>query len=568
MEKTTKGLKDNLPILLLFIIGILVFANSIFNGFVIDDFEVLVNNALVHSPKNLTQFFEGGAFSRGSATNLYGQHYRPVMLTILSIIYNTFGANPFYFHFFQVILFILNSVLVYLLFCRFFTKKTSFVLAVLFLVHPINLLPAVFVGSIGDTLFLFFGLIATLLILSKKEPGFLNLSLIGILLLLSVLSKETGTLFFITVFLTGVFFQKKHIWKIFVTTLIPGLTYLFLRLIVVNAPIFISSFAPIQKATFFEKLLSIPAILSYYISHLFIPWNLSMFQHWVVKSPNLTNFYLPLFLMTLFFFVLFILIKKFKTKENFKEILYFLTWFLIGCVFVLPFWPIDMTVSDRWFYFPVIGILGLVGIFAKNIKVKNGRLVVILLIIFIGALGIRTQFRNSDWKDNLTLATRDIKHSPDSFELQNLYGIELAKSGNLSDGELYLKKSVDNLPYGVNINNLASVYLAKGDTDLAIETFKKSAENGYYKAYENVASLLMINKAPEEAFEEVKKYIEMFPGNSTLWQIMALIQLKAEDRAEALVSAEKFNQLAKTVNSKKFLELIKNGTTYSQFIKK
>ena len=53
-------------------------------------------------------------------------------------------------------------------------------------------------------------------------------------------------------------------------------------------------------------------------------------------------------------------------------------WFFTGLGMLLQIFPLDMTVSDRWFYFPLVGLLGMLGVMiaalipsAGKLKVKN-----------------------------------------------------------------------------------------------------------------------------------------------------------------------------------------------------
>lgn len=556
---------NKIPIFFLILLtSFVVFLNSLSNGFVIDDYEVIVNNQIVHSFKNIPVFFEGGAFSRGSSTQLFGQYYRPITLSFFSLLYSFFGNRAIYFHFFQIILFSINSFLIFKVLNNFFDKKLSFILSLLFLVHPMNSTTVVFIGSMADVLFFIFGFLGILLII-KEQISFKNIILASILFLLSLLSKESGILFFLLGLLAIFVFERKYFLKtIFINFLIIFLYSIF-RISSQGMFWSVSSFAPIQKLTLVGKILSLPSILGYYFIELLLPFNLSMFQHWTINSPNFVNFIIPLTLVSASIIGLAVFLKR--NVGDYKTKIFFLLWFLIGLIAVLPFVPIDMTVSDRWFGFSLVGLMGIFALFIENLrgKFKKRALTVLLLVTFL--FSIRTFIRNFDWKNNLILSARDIKYSPDSFELQNLYGIELAKSGKVKEGQKHLEKSVQILPYGLNLNNLASIYLAQGKTDLAIEYFRKSAEGfGYYKAYENLASIYMFNKDIDFAISETKKFIEKFPNNPKLWQILALCELKAGDSKEAIRAASNYFNLAKTKDSLNLLNSIKAGKTYKEVL--
>ena len=51
--------------------------------------------------------------------------------------------------------------------------------------------------------------------------------------------------------------------------------------------------------------------------------------------------------------------------------------------------PLDLTVADRWFYFTMVGVLGLIGVIIQEfgltaIKKKNTGVQVLILVILLG----------------------------------------------------------------------------------------------------------------------------------------------------------------------------------------
>src|ERR1700722_16452791 len=145
------------------IVGLIVYCNSLFNGFIMDDTWQIVNNSIIHSLTNIPLFFSGSTFDMGEAQMLAGNYYKPLMSLYFSILYTFFGATPFPYHLVQLILHILNSIFVFLLFKKFFTRPLSLFLSLIFLVHPINQEAAIYAADIQDILYFLFGIIALLI---------------------------------------------------------------------------------------------------------------------------------------------------------------------------------------------------------------------------------------------------------------------------------------------------------------------------------------------------------------------------------------------------------------------
>ena len=102
-----------LPIMLLILVCIAVYLNSLPNGFVFDDYAVIVENKYLRLPGiNFASFFNHSYFNiaGGEAS------YRPVATLSYYLIYAIAGLNPFFYHLLSVILHMVTVVLVYLLF--------------------------------------------------------------------------------------------------------------------------------------------------------------------------------------------------------------------------------------------------------------------------------------------------------------------------------------------------------------------------------------------------------------------------------------------------------------------
>ena len=102
----------------LIITGGLVFLNSLGNGFVWDDEVQIVGNPAIRSLLNFGQAFGGGTFDTGGAGLAKG-FYRPMVTIYYMLVYKVFGLNAFGYHFFQIILHLINGILIFKLFSQF-----------------------------------------------------------------------------------------------------------------------------------------------------------------------------------------------------------------------------------------------------------------------------------------------------------------------------------------------------------------------------------------------------------------------------------------------------------------
>ena len=486
-------------------LGLLIYGFSLFNGFVWDD-EVVFQNSI--SPFDST-------------------YYRPATSVIRSTIYNIFGPRPFFFHFFQLIFHIVTAVFIYYLFKRFFKETLSLILALIFLVHPANVEAVSFASAMQEVLFTLTGLTGLYLFISSKNLSIAKIFLSTVILLIALLMKETAIVFFVLVFCYLFLFKKNKqnvLINYSILIVILLMTYLLVRISGGNLYIHGQGLFPIMRVSFITRLMNIPLIIKYYLGMFFFPINLAIAQHWVIKLPSFINFFLPLILEVLLFLTAVI----YSLKKKDKIFAFFFLWFLVGLLPHLQIIPLNMTVAERWLYFPMIGLLGMMGSAMGKLKIKNEKLKIILFnlsIIIISILSIRTFIRTLDWKNGLALFGHDIKKTS-SFDLQNNFGTELFRVGRYDEAKKYFKISTELAPYWwVNWNNLGAIYEREKNYQKAAEYYQKSINNGqYYLAYENLAKILVLHGKDQKKTEEfLKEVLKLFPKNENLLRINALL---------------------------------------------
>lgn len=518
--------------------GFLLYFPTLFNGFVWDDEELIVNNPLVHSFGNIPAFFSGSTFnSGGGVEGLSGLYYKPLMTTAFSIIYTLFGPNPAAFHFFQISLHLANTVLLYFLFSRILAPillgKTPipFFLALLFLVHPINTEAVVYIADYQDVMFLFFGLLAFLVLLNSCNQtdaiakNWLQPVLIGGLILFSLLAKETGVVIAVIILGYLILFRRGKIKMYFLAVGASAVAYAFLRFEV--AKIFFNKHGLTEITTMdlSGRLINIPAIIFAYLQSFVFPINLAINQQWVVKSINWPSFWQPLVIdlgfLSILSFLSYLIVKR--KRELFKLWFFFFFWFLLALSFHLQIFPLDLTVSDRWFYLPFVGLLGMAGVVGgSGILGRLGRFAPVLKFSFlaiVAVLALRTMLRQFDWRDGLTLYSRDIRISRNAFDLENNLGVELFRAGRINEAKAHFQRSVELSPrWWTNWNNLGAVYEREGNATEAARLYRKAIDNGqYYLAFENYAGILIKLGRYQEAKEFLgKEALPRLPNNARL----------------------------------------------------
>ena len=655
---------------------VLVYANSLGNGFVLDDPSQVANNAAVTS-FNLPGIFFGSSFGVGGGTE--GIYYKPMMSSSYAVLYHLFGSGAWSFHLLQVLLQAANGIIVFYIFRKFFKSGLAFWLALVFVLHPFNSEAVLYISNLQDVLFFFFGGLAFLVASWKQEQGrsltkvgsssrsvlavepartdlfFLRALLCGILVLFSMLSKETGIVFIPVIVLYTVFFNfgKKQRWEAYWLFVALGTAfgfYFLLRFAAVGLPVGLDHPYPIMRLTLGERLVNIPAIGFYYVRNFFAPHDFAVAQHWVVKAVNWNSFWLPLLVDAVFVGVIggigvvvwrvrnnaeskkrSVLAESARTdlKQGFSGwrsaelrgklskgrskdwdrpclglekvgplrgndlgegptlfyvYLFFLGWFVCGMLLHLNIFPLDVTVADRWFYFPSVGLLGIIGVFAMSfgkrsvlyagrtlakdrpcLGLNKGRsftwedpwlrtdLVLITAAAFLVlVLSARTFVRVFDWRDGITLATREVKYSKSSFPLENNLAYELINAGRYQEALVHAKRSTALGPWWwLNWNNLGVIYRHLGYVqkdpkliEMAIVSFGKGADNTdvFLLPYENRAEMLLNYRSPKETIDYIVGSSKKVGTGGRLLFLLALALSQTEDTKGAIDVAYKAYQ--------------------------
>ncbi len=526
-------------------VGFLVYFNILFNGFVWDDLTYIIGNTDL-KPFYLLKLMGGNTFNSSG-------YYRPLPAIYFSILYNLFDNSAFFYHFIQLSLHVVCAILLFFIFRKFFKKTLALVIALIFLVHPINVESVAYIGASQSELYFLFGGLAFYLclkdVLENKKIFFVH-----ILLLLALLTKEVSVLFFFLIYFYR-WLYKKGLSKIFfLSSVVTFFTYLSIRFWGLGGTILEKMhLIPISEISLLARITNIPIIFFYYLKTFFLPVTLVIDQIWTIKTIDFGNFYFPLIVDVSFLIFIFAALFYFIRKKNpdWKPFLFFMIWYLLSMSLLLQIFPLDMTVADRWFYFPMVGILGMMGILAKQvlpqILKKYSVLALSALIVLLVVLSLRTMIRNADWYSIFTLYSKDTTVYP-NYDLEDFLGAYLVGLKDYQGAKYHFEKSVQLLPHDTNMFNLGSVYETLGDYKKAMTYYQEALDvkNKYSihtdvrrVAYIGLGRLILLHEHPTTIVPQLKNATEEFPSNGTFWAYLAINQYFANQDKQALISAKK-----------------------------
>jgi protein O-mannosyl-transferase len=530
-------------VILLLVLVYFTYSKSFDNEFVDwDDFAYVVNNDLVRNP--------GGTYLRDLFTTPVSSNYHP--LTILSMRINNnvcnscpngISATPFIRG--NVILHMLNSLLVFILVYLLSNRSilVSFLVAVIFGVHPMHVESVAWISERKDVLYTFFflsGLIAYFKY--KKNDGGKIIWLIFsfLLFILSCLSKATAVVFPVVLILINFWIYHTEEDKPIIRAIKNAVS---LRNLLFLLPFFLVSVFlglmtyKIQNGENFLGLLNLSKnqldvvntigpfsvfqriqIAGYgfiaYIFKFFVPINLSA----LYPYPTFQEFDHGTFSISLKIAVAAAALSAFFAIRSLRKTRLYafgVGFYFITIALVLQFISVGMAImAERYSYMPYIGLALIPATLIANSSKTKKNILLIISGCFIITLIVLSKRQIEVWRNTETLWTTVINKYP---------RLELPRR---SRGKYYSKKSL-----AAKTDTEIKMYEDKALIDFteAIRSGTKSAD-----VFEGTGIIYGSKGDLKNAVLLLNKAISLDPKKGAAYFNRALIYEKLNKKAEAI----------------------------------
>ena len=576
-------------ILILMLIVLAVYGNSLFNDFVWDDLAFIVDNSFIRQFKFLPDLFLKTLNQTSPTGRGFGAYYRPLFLLSFMFDYNFWNLDPFFYHFVNVILYIFNVILVFILILKLTKHRLiSFLTALFFGLHPVHTEAVAPVFNRMDLLVSFFMFSSFILFIRALEKErfkrvFYFFSLI--LFIFGLLSKEFAfilpivfiiyDLYFVSDFKIKNIFQRKYFY---LSCLTIEILYFFIRFLVLKENFLggsrysFTSF--IYPETNLWQISIVLQTLFQYLKILFFPIKLTVVYLLEIKPI----WHIELICVFIFLVSIFSLI--FLLKNKYKEISFFLCWFFITLLPVLNIISIGNRIAEHYVYLASLSFCFLLG-FVFSRALENNQILfkkfvsrkVIILIIFLISFfyAYKTILRNYDWRNESTLWRKEAQVNPNIplvhtnlgnvYFTQGLYdkaiqeynisislnpvnpkalnslGAALIRIGLFKEGLQRITHASKLDPKNAIIyNNLGRVYNLMGSFDLAIKNHKEAIQlnPGYLPAYYDLGIAYFNKKSFTEALSQFNKVIILDPSYGKAYYGIGLI-FSAQGKVEQAI---------------------------------
>lgn len=522
-----------LNLIILFVLIIITFSNSLNNAFLSDDLAEIVNNPNI------------GNLSFAITSHPFGF----IRLIFYWLAFHLGGLNPILFRFINIFFHSGSVLLIYILFNLFFSKRIALFVSVIFAVHPAISEAVVWISGGMYPQYTFFFLLSFLFyILSTKKPFLYFLSAIFYLLSFMSHPQMPITLFLIFPLWELSFGNFKKNWIKSVLFFLIAIIFVFVTLHALPERETTLRSVHYQERGIDNPLILIPIAISSYFELIIFPKTLTLYHSELAFGS--IQFVIRSLITFVFFISLIIAFKKHKF------LFFWGSLFLIALSPTLTPFRLNWIVAERYLYLPSLGIFAAVSyLLDKLAQKKQYKYIVFAIFTFIIVLlSLRTIVRNIDWKneDNLWIATG--KTSPSSPNTHNNLGDVYGRLGNKQAALREFQKAIELKPnYGDAYHNLGNTHRELGQVDKALENYQKALEfnPNLWQSYQNIAAIYFQAKQFDKALESIQKAVLINPKNINLRVNLGIVYLAMGDKQKAkevfnlVLSIDPQNQLAK-----------------------
>ena len=529
--------------LLFFSIALIIYANTIRNGFVLDDQDLIVNNAYIKNFEFLPRLFSNNAYHFSSSPG--SNYYRPLQLVSYAIDHHFWRLDPAYYHFGNIFFHAINSFLVCILVLRLFASfRLALLSGLLFCVHPVHASVVGYIAGRADLFVTFFMLLSLLDFLNYLKTKKLYKYVMSLLFFgLALLSRENSLLLpFILILLA--FVQGEKIKKI----LLPLAGFLALAVFYIYGRfLFLGGLAMlVPEVKLFSlplELVNLAGIMKEYLSVILFPWSFyPMRTIPFIETLTLWNVLWAVYLFGLagsLFLWAFL-----KRKRLFVfGILWFICGFLplIRMMYLFP--RFGIVVAENWMYLPSIGIFI---ILSRLFLIKKNGWLLWIFILFFCYCSVLTILNNGHWKDRVTLYRYILKAYPDNTNIRLNLAYIYFDNGSYDLALREFNKILESEPTAWDVYlGLGNIYYAKGELERAVLFYDQAIlfNHNCGLAYYNKGLISVRQSKYDEARDFFFKALEI---NQDYWPTYLALgdwfSRKGMDR-EALIMYEKAERL-------------------------
>ena len=534
-------------LIVLFVLAVLPYLNTLFNGFVYDDDTQVLNNPYVLNFGHFHAIFTTTVWSYVGKQGLTN-YYRPMMTLGYLICHEMFGMLAYGYHLMNVLLYAGVTLLLFAVTEQMLKRRDlAFLAAAVFALEPVHTESVAWIAGVTELeLTLFFLLAFWFFLRISTDAGRLrDRALLGMMasFLLALLSKEQAVTFpALATFYEHACREDRHAtsWSAKLARYGPlwllTIAYLLFRVNVLGA---IAPVAQLPNLSWKSAFLSGLALIPQYAAKLFWPLHLCAFYVFrpsssltdprVIAGICVLGAGLALFLY-------------FWNRD--RRMSFALVWFIATLAPVLNArWMAGNVFTERYLVLPSAGFcwivawVGIEGWDAAGGKTRRLRPMMAAAACLIAmAAAARIVIRNRAWRDDVSLYTKTLAQSPNAYQILNDLGTVYWRQGRIEEARRCWVRALRLHPtQSIFLNNLG-LYASRKNHYAEAESYFRRAillKPDYTEAHFNLGSILRTQKKWKEAELQLKAAVALSPLNPDTRNEMAKLDLDTGRTAAA-----------------------------------
>jgi len=487
-----------LIILLISVLVLLIYSQTFYFPFILDDELFVLKNYIIRSWKLFPNIFTTDlSISALKDANFY----RPVQTITYLLDFQFWRLNVFGYHLTNSILFVVNSILVY--FLIYLIGKDYWLAALsalLFASHPIYCEAVTYIAGRAEVLLGVFSILSLILFIRysdfkgfKKNLGYSSsLFCFG----LALLSKELAVIFPLALMLYDFSFNKdglirlRNFTKRHAPFILLTLIYILLRLTVLK---FSDAISETGKYPLWQRSLAILANFNAYFKVLLYPFGLHM-SRYVVIPKGILNWRVFAGAISL----VFILTGMGVAYRKNRQIFFWSAWFMLWFIPQSGLFPINAFFAEHFIYLSAIGFFALLVYFFKKLLPRLAVFSLVMILMAVFSYG--TILHNQDWQGIEAFYKSILRQNPKSWLAHTNLGNYYLNQRRYVEAENEYHLALALRPKLKIVHaNLAIIHLFRGENKEADKEMAKSI------SLDNVQL-----SSPNFKFPQLKEYLNAF----------------------------------------------------------
>jgi protein O-mannosyl-transferase len=558
------------------LLSIALYANTLNNGFVLDDFSVIKENFITtQGTKGIGKIFTTSY--RYGYLSVDDGLYRPLSMLMFALEWQWKPDSPGFHHLMNVLLYALTGIVLLRFLQRVMGPENSFVALIttlVFIAHPIHTEVVGNIKSRDEILCFLFSIIALSgawqVAGEGKKTGYLWVFTGTIV---AMFSKESAVILLPGALLLFAVKDKLN------TSILPVLVimgvcvgfYLMVRTSVLSSTLGLQNVAFVDnpfsaEKNIFNRILWSSIIIFQYIRLLVFPHPL-IYDYSYNSVPNDAAFSIAAFVLMLLLIAAGIWFWKKSRWVSFSIFFFFISLFLFSNTLIV----IGAMKAERFVYFGTLSFAIVIALSAQHFMTRNKTAVWTAISLLILSYGAKTIARNADWQDNLTLYAHDVQLNPNSAKTHYYLGNELIKTTAPNEKDslkrmAYFRQGIEELEKAIAIfpdypdaytqigvayyknkdypkaeenylkslklnpnsntalNNLGAIYFETGRIQDALVMFQKTVQvsPNFLDGWLNLGSCYGMLTQYENALNSFDRALELSPDNAKAWNFKAV----------------------------------------------